>query len=104
MPLSIKPTFLADIGPYLSPTSGNLSHAPTFCLLGQLPVPVVTVHCGVIYGSRSNLNDKTERDGEPTVQKLNVNKTSIYKINYRVWYQNTRLSFPITGMSFFVLI
>ena len=30
MGLSHGPTFLADIGPYLSPTAGNLSHAPTF--------------------------------------------------------------------------
>ena len=34
---------------------------------------------GVIYGVTSN--DKREKDGEPTVQKFNVNKTSIYKIN-----------------------
>jgi len=83
MPLSHGPTFLADIrpdiGPYLSPTAGNLSHAPTFCMSGQLPVPVGTVHYGVIYSARSN--DERERDGEPTVQKFNVNKTSIYKIN-----------------------
>ena len=63
MPLSHGPTFLADIGPnigpYLSPTAGNLSHAPTFCMLGQLPVRVVTVYYGVIYGARSN--DERER-------------------------------------------
>ena len=83
MPLSHGPTFLADIGPdigpYLSPTVGNLSHRPTFCMSGQLPVPVGTVHYGVIYVARSN--DERERGGEPTVQKFNVNKTSIYKIN-----------------------
>ena len=73
MPLSHGPTFLADIGPYLSPTAGNLSHATTFCLSGQLPVPVVTVHYGVIYGARSNEKRERERDGEPTVQKFNVN-------------------------------
>ena len=61
------------------PTAGNLSHGPTFCISGQLPVPVVTMHYGVIYGARSN--DERERGGEPTVQKFNVNKTLIYKIN-----------------------
>ena len=83
MPLSHGPTFLADIGsdigPYLSSTAGNLSHAPTFCPSGQLPVSVVTVHYGVVYGARSN--NERERGGEPTVKKFNVNKTSIYKIN-----------------------
>ena len=51
-----------------------------FCPISdQLPVPVVTMHYGVIYGARSN--DERERGGEPTVKKFNVNKTSIYKIN-----------------------
>ena len=84
MPLLHGPTFLADIGPdigpYLSPTAGNLSHGPTFCIPGQLPVPVVTMHYGMIYGAWSNDERERERDGEPTVHKFNVNKTSIYKI------------------------
>ena len=83
MPLSHGPTFLADIGPDIGPnlsrTAGNLSHAPTFCMSVQLPVPTGTVHYGVIFGARSN--DERERDREPTVQKFNVYKTSIYKIN-----------------------
>jgi len=83
MPLLHGAIFLADIGhdigPYLSPTAWNLLHGTIFCISGQLPVPVVTVHYGVIYGARSN--DERERGGEPTVQKFNVNKTSIYKIN-----------------------
>ena len=102
MPLSHGPTFLADIpdiGPYLSPTAGNLSHGPTFCMSGQLPVPAGSVHYGVIYGARLNDERERERDREPTVQKLikpQFTRTS------HVWYQNTRLSFLITGMSFFV--